>query len=122
MRHRWMETGLDPFLSYPGPVHFAVVARSNRREECARRCIIANAVVAHWKETPNVHYSRSNTYYAQLNSSIPDWFSRRMIARAVKDPAEAGLLKLQTTRPSPRADQRSRFWATPKLRSFNPRP
>ena len=77
-------------------------------------CVIANAVLAYWQGA-RVHYSRDNTFYAEVRAGVPPWFSRSNVVAVVDQLAVAGLLDELRTAPSPLARYRSRFSATPQL-------
>jgi hypothetical protein len=114
MAHCAMEVAIDPFLTFNGTVSLGPSWPKNDRLEAARRCLIANAIDAGWRDLRAVHYSRDKSYYA-AQSAGPAWYSWRYVTTAVNQLVEAGLLSHKPTRPSPEAQYRSRFWATSKL-------
>jgi hypothetical protein len=85
-----------------------------QESQAACGCVVANAILAYWQGA-RVHYSRDNTFYAEVRAGVPPWFTRANVVAAVDQLAAAGLLNELRTAPSPVALYRSRFSATPQL-------
>ena len=91
-----------------------VAIREEVRTAC--RCIVANALLAHWQgDITWVFYSRDNTHYAAVRAGVPSWYSRSIVAMGVDQLVARGLLEERRTVPSPSAQFRSSFRATPNL-------
>jgi hypothetical protein len=107
---------LRPDISIaPERLQRLLIVKGGEQVEEACRCIVANAILAHWQGT-RVHYSRDNTFYAAVRAGgAPAWFSRKSVASAVDQLVACGLLQEWRTDPSPCARYRSRLGTTPKL-------
>ena len=115
IEYRWLENPIDPFIKLKDDADLGVPRTRNAGLRAATQCVAANAILAHFKDAPSVHYSRDNTHYAKRTSWVPDWYSRRNLVRATDALLGAGLIDCQTTKPSPAAWYRSNFSARPAL-------
>src|SRR5436190_6315032 len=113
--HLTHELPLRPDLSVAPQIMRRLPFVAAREEvQQAGRCVVANALLAHWC-VGTVFYSRDTTFYAAVRAGVPCWFSRSAIVAAVEQFVTDGFLEQRRTAPSPCARYRSRFRATSKL-------